>query len=129
MTDDNEYVKHVLVSAVCANRDCPNSGQESSGGTYSLVRFTHPDGPVKPQITWATHVDPPRDVDIWLCTSCAVTVMAAANPPRAEYVKLLQSIVSEIEAVVQGRSTLDLTRLITIQESILGTIGGAQEVR
>ena len=124
---DNQYVRHVVVSAVCANRDCPNKDNEIGGGTYSLIRFTHPDRPVTGQVRWAATANPPKDVEMWLCTDCAVTVMAA-SVPQNDQTELLKQVLNLIQPAIQGSGALDLSKLIMIEIAIQNALG-ATEVR
>lgn len=123
----NEYVRHVVVSAVCANRDCPNKDNEIGGGTYSLIRFTHPDTPITGQVRWAATANPPKDVEVWLCTDCAATVMAASSPGK-DYAKVIREVLALIQPAIQGKSVLDLSKLIMIEMALADAVG-TTEVR
>lgn len=115
---NNEYVRHVVVSPTCGNRDCPNKSHE---GTFSLVQFLHP-GPNADASYRA-------QVQVWFCTPCATTVIAAANQLNSDSKstrRALRLMQRDLDGVIEGRASLTMERAIQLRDEIAVALGGAE---
>jgi hypothetical protein len=118
----NDYVRHVIVSPVCSNRDCPDREMNEMAGTFALIRFKHPN-PIM------NSIDHRSEVDVWFCTACGNTVKAAADPPVADHTKLMRSLLRDLDAVAEGTASINLNDVLNWRDHILGAIGGAEEIK
>lgn len=113
---NNEYVRHVVVSPTCGNRECPNKSHE---GTFSLVQFLHP----------AANASSRATVQVWLCTPCAETVMAAANQLNSDSKstrRALRLMQRDLDGIIEGRASLTMERAIQLRDEISVALGGAE---